>query len=109
MSDTPLGARLREARRTARMSQTDVERASGIPKTMLSRYENGHVSPSLDSLHRIAAALGIADGSLIDDRELMPYVLYRELAARGVTIVSQEQAIHVAGIVADALRQTGSA
>jgi transcriptional regulator with XRE-family HTH domain len=100
MTEQSLGTRLRSARTTARMSQTDVERASGIPKTMLSRYENDHVSPSIESLRRLAAALGIAESTLLDDAGSLAEFLFRELQARGVLVANQAQAIRIADAIA---------
>jgi transcriptional regulator with XRE-family HTH domain len=48
------------------MSQTDLENRSGIPKARISRYENGHVIPSIPSLRQLAGALGVKLGSLLD-------------------------------------------
>ena len=46
------GERLRSARSTAQMSQSDLMRLSGVPKTMLSRYENDHILPSITTLRK---------------------------------------------------------
>src|SRR6476659_571726 len=51
------GNRLREARLSAGLSQSELEELSGIPKARLSRYENGHVEPSIQTLNRLARAL----------------------------------------------------
>jgi len=99
-----VGDRMRAARVGAGMSQADVEKASGVPKTMLSRYENNHVSPSLDSLGRIAIAIGVSQGSLLGEPEIAAGVLAHELALRGVVIQSRGQAALVADMVADLVR-----
>ena len=62
----PVAGRLRAARLTARMSQTDLENRSGIPKARISRYENGHVIPSIPSLRLLAGAMEVTLGSLLD-------------------------------------------
>lgn len=95
-----VGDRMRAARVAAGMSQADVEKTSGVPKTMLSRYENNHVSPSLDSLGRIATAIGVTQGSLLGEPELAVAVLIQELAARGVLIASRAHAAQIADLVA---------
>jgi transcriptional regulator with XRE-family HTH domain len=61
-----MGLQIREARLAAGMSQRDVEAISGIPKARLSRYENDHVMPSLESLAKICAAIGVRPGKLVD-------------------------------------------
>ena len=62
----PVAGRLRAARLTVRMSQTDLENRSGIPKARISRYENGHVIPSIPSLRLLAGAMEVTLGSLLD-------------------------------------------
>ena len=54
-----IGARIRSLRETKGLSQGDLERATGLLRSHLSRIENGHTIPSLGNLERIAAALGM--------------------------------------------------
>src|SRR2546427_10084010 len=42
--------RLKRLRIEAGLTQKDLERLSGIPKSRLSRYENGHLLPSFQGL-----------------------------------------------------------
>jgi transcriptional regulator with XRE-family HTH domain len=58
---TPLGigARIRELRRVKKMSQGDIEERAGLLRCYISRVENGHTVPSLETLERFASALGI--------------------------------------------------
>jgi transcriptional regulator with XRE-family HTH domain len=86
------GQRLRETRIKAGFSQSDLEEISGIPKARLSRYENGHVAPSIQTLERLARALTVSEASLLgDDRALMEE-FFNVLTARGVRIQTSEQA-----------------
>ncbi len=62
------GQRLREARVAAGLSQSELEDISGIPKARLSRYENGHVEPSIQTLARLARALNVSEASLLGDQ-----------------------------------------
>lgn len=57
-----VGALIREARSRDRLTVTDVAQLAGLSVGMLSKIENGQVSPSLDSLNRIANALGLPIG-----------------------------------------------
>ena len=57
---------LRAARRGAGLSQGDLELLTGIPKARLSRYENNHVVPSLETFVRLCRALGVPPGELLD-------------------------------------------
>mgnify|MGYP005852320595 FL=1 len=95
------GQRLREARIRAGLSQSDLEEISGIPKARLSRYENGHVSPSIHTLERLARALGVSEASLLGDERAVLEGFFAALDARGVRIDSTERAARVANALAD--------
>jgi transcriptional regulator with XRE-family HTH domain len=101
------GQRLRATRVNAGYSQSDLEEISGIPKARLSRYENGHVAPSIQTLERLARALNVSEASLLgDDRALMEE-FFKVLTARGVRIGSSDQAVALGSAVADIARALG--
>ena len=108
MSDErTFGQRLRATRIKAGYSQSDLEEISGIPKARLSRYENGHVAPSIQTLERLARALNVSEASLLgDDRALMEE-FFHVLTTRGVRIASSEQAVALGSAVADIARALG--
>jgi len=54
-----IGARIREIREQKKLSQGDVEKASGLLRCYTSRVENGHTIPSLETLERFAGALDV--------------------------------------------------
>jgi transcriptional regulator with XRE-family HTH domain len=54
-----IGARIRELRETKGLSQGDIEKATGLLRCYTSRVENGHTVPSLETLERFAAGLGV--------------------------------------------------
>ena len=97
-----LGLRLRSARVAAGLSQSMLERKSGIPKSMLSRYENNHLLPSMRTLRRLAESIGIAASALLENED-SPAMLDRELARRGVRFGSRAEMLRAADIVCDAL------
>jgi predicted nucleotidyltransferase/DNA-binding XRE family transcriptional regulator len=49
---------LREARKRARLSQTDVARRSGIAQSVISAYESGRREPGVQTLARLVQATG---------------------------------------------------
>lgn len=59
-----LGQAIRDQRLKNHLTIADVSDLAGISRGMLSRIENGQTSTSLDSLSRIARALGISLSSL---------------------------------------------
>ena len=95
------GNRLREARLQAGFSQSELEDLSGIPKARLSRYENGHVEPSIQTLARLARALNVSEASLLGDQRATLEGFFDVLSSRGVRIESAEQGARLANAVAD--------
>ncbi len=88
--DVSFGQRLRQVRLHAGLSQSGLEERSGIPKARLSRYENGHVLPSIETLGRLASALEVSEASLLGDQRAMLDQFYNALFRRGVRIYSVE-------------------
>ena len=101
------GNRLREARLRAGFSQSELEDLSGIPKARLSRYENGHVEPSIQTLARLARALDVSEASLLGDQRATLEGFFDVLSARGVRIESAEQGVRLANAVADMVNALG--
>ncbi|HXR98615.1 MAG TPA: helix-turn-helix transcriptional regulator [Terriglobales bacterium] len=58
-----IGARIRQARLERGLSQGDLENRTGLLRCYLSRVENGHTEPSLQTLARLATAM---DMPLVD-------------------------------------------
>jgi transcriptional regulator with XRE-family HTH domain len=95
------GQRLRETRIRAGLSQSDLEEVSGIPKARLSRYENGHVAPSIQTLERLARALHVSEASLLGDQRAILEEFFQVLVDRDVRIATAEQGRALANAVAD--------
>lgn len=54
-----IGTRLRKLREDKDFSQGDIEKRTGLLRCYISRVENGHTVPSIETLERLAAALEI--------------------------------------------------
>jgi transcriptional regulator with XRE-family HTH domain len=52
-----IGTKLRALREEKGLSQGDIEKSTGLLRCYISRVENGHTIPSLETLERFAAAL----------------------------------------------------
>lgn len=52
-----IGQRLRELREEKKFSQGDIEKATGLLRCYVSRVENGHTVPSVETLEKWARAL----------------------------------------------------
>ncbi|MGA8150149.1 MAG: helix-turn-helix transcriptional regulator [Terriglobales bacterium] len=59
-SSMNIGETIRNYRLQKGMSQGDIEKRTGLLRCYLSRVENGHTIPSLDTLSKIAGAMEIA-------------------------------------------------
>jgi transcriptional regulator with XRE-family HTH domain len=54
-----IGDRLRALREQRNMSQGDVEKRMGLLRVYISRVENGHTVPALETLEKFARALEV--------------------------------------------------
>ena len=54
-----IGDRLRKLREAARLSQGDIEKRTGLLRCYVSRVENGHTVPAVETLEKLARALEI--------------------------------------------------
>ena len=54
-----IGMTIRDFRLQRGMSQGDIEKRTGLLRCYLSRVENGHTVPSLETLQKIASALDL--------------------------------------------------
>ncbi|HSK50585.1 MAG TPA: helix-turn-helix transcriptional regulator [Solirubrobacterales bacterium] len=106
-------ALLQEIQRASGLSQAELARRAGIPRSVLNVYLHGHREPGADALRRIAAAGGFSLGltprrppvdeerasrilmQVLELAEALPYrpraepdhpSLREQLAARGATV-----------------------
>lgn len=80
-----LGAQIRLLRRKQDLSVSDLATAAGISLGMLSKIENGQISPSLTTVQALAGALSVPISSLfasVEERQDCSFVP----AGRGVSI-----------------------
>ncbi len=52
-----IGDRLREMREGKKLSQGDIEKRTGLLRCYISRVENGHTVPAIETLEKLARAL----------------------------------------------------
>ena len=67
-----IGIRLRKMREERKLSQGDIEKRTGLLRCYISRVENGHTVPSLETLERLAAAMEIPLYQLFYEGERPP-------------------------------------
>jgi transcriptional regulator with XRE-family HTH domain len=67
-----IGDRLRELREAKNLSQGDIEKRTGLLRCYISRVENGHTVPAIETLEKMARALEIPLYQLFYDGEKPP-------------------------------------
>jgi transcriptional regulator with XRE-family HTH domain len=67
-----IGTTIRAHRLQKGLSQGDIEKKTGLLRCYLSRVENGHTVPSLDTLSKIATALDLPIAQFFADDSKSP-------------------------------------
>jgi transcriptional regulator with XRE-family HTH domain len=67
-----IGDRLKELREAKQLSQGDIEKRTGLLRCYLSRVENGHTVPAIETLEKMARALELPMYQLFYDGEEPP-------------------------------------
>ena len=67
-----IGDRLREMREGKNLSQGDIEKRTGLLRCYISRVENGHTVPAIETLEKMARALEVPLYQLFYDGEEPP-------------------------------------
>jgi transcriptional regulator with XRE-family HTH domain len=62
-----IGARLRDMRMDKKLSQGDIEERTGLLRCYVSRVENGHTVPSVETLEKFARAFEVPTYMLVYD------------------------------------------
>lgn len=68
-----VGRQLVEARQAAGLSQRELARRAGVPASTIGRIERGAVSPTIQTLERLASALGVR-ASLVLTATMLDFV-----------------------------------
>ncbi|MGB2589805.1 MAG: helix-turn-helix transcriptional regulator [Candidatus Acidiferrum sp.] len=67
-----IGERLRVLREERNLSQGDIEKKTGLLRCYLSRVENGHTVPALETLEKLARALDMSLYQVLYDGDQPP-------------------------------------
>ncbi|MFY9584571.1 MAG: helix-turn-helix transcriptional regulator [Candidatus Acidiferrales bacterium] len=71
-ADMIIGDRLRSLREEKKFSQGDIEKRTGLLRCYISRVENGHTVPAIETLEKMARALEVPLYQLFYDGEEPP-------------------------------------
>ena len=66
MATTRFGTRLRQLRAEREMSQADLAKASGMSREYIARLELGQQDPTLGTMRKLAKALKVKVGALVE-------------------------------------------
>jgi len=69
-----VGERLRALREEMNFSQGEIEKRTGLLRCYISRVENGHTVPSIETLEKFARALEVPMYQLLYDGEKPPRI-----------------------------------
>lgn len=61
-----IGARVRELRLAAKLTQGELQRRLAWPQGLLGRLEKGTHMPRVETLVKVAKALGVRPGEIVD-------------------------------------------
>jgi transcriptional regulator with XRE-family HTH domain len=93
-----IGDRLRTLREEKKMSQGDIEERTGLLRCYVSRVENGHTVPAIETLEKLARALQVPLYQLFyegDEPPKLPNLLKRKSSDDIVWGSSGKQAVHL--------------
>ena len=93
-----IGDRLRELREGKKLSQGDIEKRTGLLRCYISRVENGHTVPAIETLEKLARALEIPLYQLFyegDEPPKLPNLLKRKTSADVVWGSSGKPAVYL--------------
>jgi transcriptional regulator with XRE-family HTH domain len=89
-----VGKRLRETREAKNLSQGDIEHRTGLLRCYVSRVENGHTVPSVETIEKLARAFEVPTYQLFiganEKPSPVPYVL-RGAKGKSFGSTSKEQ------------------
>ena len=86
-----IGTTIRGYRLQKGMSQGDVEKRTGLLRCYLSRVENGHTVPSLETLQKIAAALDLPMSQFFADEPAQRDIASIALSPDEIRFLSEVQ------------------
>ena len=90
-----VGRRVRQLRTASGFTQARLAERAGMATQAVSRIERGERSPTLETLDKLAAALGVGIGELADVAQAVPrpQVFAPQLAAVVQPLVGQSDAV----------------
>lgn len=86
-----IGSTIRTYRLQKGMSQGDIEKRTGLLRCYLSRVENGHTVPSLETLQKISAALDLPLSQFFANEDIAREMAPMALSSEDIRFLTQVQ------------------
>jgi len=88
-----IGDRLRQLRNSKHLSQGDIEKRTGLLRCHISRLENGHTVPSIETLEKLAAAFDVPLWEIFyeGDQPARPLLSSRDLSQSQIESVKDRK------------------
>jgi len=88
-----IGDRLRQLRNSKHLSQGDIEKRTGLLRCHISRPENGHTVPSIETLEKLAAAFDVPLWEIFyeGDQPARPLLSSRDLSQSQIESVKDRK------------------
>jgi transcriptional regulator with XRE-family HTH domain len=85
-----IGERLKALREHKKMSQGDIEHRTGLLRCYISRVENGHTVPAIETLEKMARAMEVPMYQLFYEGEKPPAPELPKIAGEGWGITGRD-------------------
>ncbi len=88
-----LGKRLKDLRESQALSQSELEKKTGIKREIISKIENGHLkNPTLNTMQKLAKGLGFADAAifLTNDPQVLVALVSATCKAKSETATAKQ-------------------
>jgi len=91
-----VGERLKEIREGKELSQGDIEKKTGLLRCYVSRCENGHTVPNIETLQKWSKALGVSMAELFNfnGEEIQPLRISNKGVAEPKVSRTVERELH---------------
>jgi transcriptional regulator with XRE-family HTH domain len=83
-----IGPKIRQLRESKKLSQGDIEHRTGLLRCYISRVENGHTVPAIETLEKLARAMEIPLYQLFYDGDKPPKP---EIALKAATHIKEDR------------------
>ncbi len=94
-----IGDRIRAMREAKKLSQGDIQKRTGLLRPYLSRIENGHTVPSIETLEKLARALEVPLYQLFYEGEEPPKLphLAKRMTAEEIAYGTSAKEVRILG------------